>query len=69
MERVEFLMLRLLEQYRRNESPAELIAALGRIEQELLLSFTNEKKTDATINDFEKLPTEEIFSAPTQEII
>ena len=45
MERVEFLMLRLLEQYRRQESTASLIAALGRIEQELLLSLSVDNNT------------------------
>lgn len=69
MERVEFLMLRLLEQYRRNESPAELIAALGRIEQELLLSFTTEKKLQQPVNDFENLHIEEVIVSNSQEIL
>ncbi len=69
MERVEFLMLRLLEQYRRNESPAELIAALGRIEQELLLSFTTEKKLQQPVNDFENLQIEEVIVSNSQEIL
>jgi hypothetical protein len=69
MERVEFLMLRLLEQYRRNESPAELIAALGRIEQELLLSFTAQKKLDAPTSEFENLPIEETIIPTSNEIL
>jgi len=69
MERVEFLMLRLLEQYRRNESPAELIAALGRIEQELLLSFTTEKKLQQPVNDFENLHNEEVIVSNSEEIL
>ena len=69
MERVEFLMLRLLEQYRRNESPAELIAALGRIEQELLLSFTTEKKLEIPMNDFEDLHIEEVIISNSEEIL
>jgi len=69
MERVEFLMLRLLEQYRRNESPAELIAALGRIEQELLLSFTTEKKLQQPVNDFENLHIEEVIVSNSEEIL
>ena len=69
MERVEFLMLRLLEQYRRNESPEELIAALGRIEQELLLSFTTEKKLQQPVNDFENLHIEEVIVSNSQEIL
>jgi hypothetical protein len=68
MERVEFLMLRLLEQYRRKESPAELIAALGRIEQELLLSFTTEKKLETPMEDVEDFLDEEAIVSSSVEM-
>jgi hypothetical protein len=69
MERVEFLMLRLLEQYRRKESPAELIAALGRIEQELLLSFTTEKKLETPMEDVEDFLDEEAIVSSSVEML
>jgi hypothetical protein len=66
MERVEFLMLRLLEQYRRQESTASLIAALGRIEQELLLSLSVDNNTysDEEENHFD-VQNEVIQPVPT----